>query len=241
MKCKGCNENKKLIKAHIIPESFFVSMKSGNKPLKVITNILGVYPKKSPIGIYDRNILCRECENRFQKIDDYAFRILIAEEDKQIPVYNDDVVVGYQLNNVDVSRLKLFFISILWRASISEQPFFSKINLGELEDKAKSLIWNESSGGADDFSFVLAKFDNVSGNVSKTIMDPHPEIWFGANCYRFYFYGYILYIKADLCETPNEWKGFIPDGNDLIIVSRGRVEDSKEFPIFIDAIRMQKT
>ncbi|MCD6671175.1 hypothetical protein LT068_19635, partial [Vibrio cholerae] len=88
-----------MIKAHIIPEFFFVSMKSGNKPLKVITNILGVYPKKAPIGIYDRNILCSECENRFQKIDDYALRILIAEEDKQIPVYNDDVVVGYQLNN----------------------------------------------------------------------------------------------------------------------------------------------
>ncbi|MGF1694455.1 hypothetical protein L4C54_02130 [Vibrio lamellibrachiae] len=241
MKCKGCGESKKLIKAHVIPESFFVSMKSSSKPLRLITNTSGVYPKKSPIGVYDQNILCRQCEDKFQQIDDYGYRVLIGEEDKQTPQYDEAQLVGYRINKVDVSKLKLFFISILWRASISEQQFYSKVKLGSLEDKAQKLIWDGKSGELDDFSFVLAKFDDVSDGVSRTLMDPHPESWFDVNYHRFYLYGYILYIKTDVKETPSEWKPFISHDDNLIVISRGRVEDSKEFPILVDTIRMQKT
>ncbi|MGR6859971.1 hypothetical protein ACU5EH_06265 [Aliivibrio salmonicida] len=240
MKCKGCNQDKKLIKAHIIPESFFIKMKSSDKQLKIITDISGVYPKKSPIGVYDKNILCRDCEDRFQKIDDYGYNVLIADIDKQIPYPDKGEIIGYKLNGIDNSKLKLFFISILWRASISKEVFYSKVNLGDLEKKAQDLIWQQFSGEPDDFSFVLARFDG-GAEASKTMLDPHPEQWFNVNYYRFYFYGYVLYIKSDPSETPLTWKDFIPRDDSLNIVSRGKIEKSKEFPLLIKAIQMQKT
>jgi hypothetical protein len=240
MKCKGCGESEKLIKAHIIPKSFFVSMKSSSKPLRIISNTLGAYPKKSPIGVYDKNILCGECEKKFQQIDDYGYRVLIGEEYKQTPRYNKGKLIGYQINKIDVSKLKLFFIGILWRASISEEGHYSKVKIGSLEDKAQKLIWDENSGEIDDFSFLLAKFDDVSNGVSRIIMDPHPTSFFDVNYHQFYFYGYVLYIKTDSKETPIEWKTLISRDDNLCVVSRGRVEDSKEFPILIDAIRMQQ-
>lgn len=243
MPCKGCGSNTKLIKAHIIPESFFTGLRDGEKAPKVISNTPGVYPKKAPIGIYDKNILCRNCEDRFQLLDDYGYRVLIVQEQNHQSLVDvrSGRTIGYKINQIDHSTLKLFFISILWRASISEHIFYSKINLGELEVLAKESIWKMDAGNSHYFSFVLGKFDGDASSTGRTILDPHAEKWFGVNYYRFYLYGFILYIKADEQETPAEWSKFISGGNDLIVVSRGNIEGSKEYPILQKTVRTQKT
>jgi hypothetical protein len=80
-----------------------------------------------------------------------------------------------------------------------------------------------------DFSFVLGKFEGDASG--RTMLAPHPEEWFGVKYIRFYLYGYILYIKAEQTETPEEWAHFIPSDDSLIIVSRGIFENSKEFGV----------
>ena len=80
MICNLCLQDKKLIKAHIIPRAFFEYMRpleSKNVPFDVLTNIEGKRNSISRIGIYDSNILCRECENLFQNYDDYGQNILL--------------------------------------------------------------------------------------------------------------------------------------------------------------------
>ena len=57
MICRGCNQDKKLVKAHIIPESFFRGLRGEKEPAKILSNRKDFYPKKSPIGIYDTEIL----------------------------------------------------------------------------------------------------------------------------------------------------------------------------------------
>ena len=50
MKCQYCGENKKLIKAHIIPESFFKPLRTDKSDVLYLMNdLLGEFPKKSPI------------------------------------------------------------------------------------------------------------------------------------------------------------------------------------------------
>jgi hypothetical protein len=54
MKCKLCGVDKKLVKAHIIPEAFFKPLRSGkNAPLLIRP---GDYVKRAPIGVYDKTI-----------------------------------------------------------------------------------------------------------------------------------------------------------------------------------------
>lgn len=78
--CQGCGLERKLIKAHAIPESFFVKMRSEHGAPKIMTDLKGVYPKKSLIGVYDEQILCRECEDKFQTVDDYGQQILLQQD-----------------------------------------------------------------------------------------------------------------------------------------------------------------
>ena len=158
MNCKGCNEKKKLIKAHIIPKSFWVGLRDGDEPPKLMTDKTDIYPRRLPIGVYDKNILCRGCEDKFQMIDDYGQQLLLKEESKHKELTHNGKVAGYKIDNFDYNLLKLFFISILWRASVSTQDFYAKIDIGPFEDAAKKLIWNNTPGGPEDFSCVLAKF-----------------------------------------------------------------------------------
>ena len=240
MICKGCGEDKRLIKAHVIPESFFRGLKDGDKAPRIHSTEDGVHPKKSPIGIYDKNILCFDCEQVFKQVDDYGFKVLIRDEDALEALEHDGKTVGYRANNIDYKMLKSFFLSILWRASVSQHYFYSGVNLGALETKLKNLVWENDSGDIHDYSFVLAKFEG--DGAGRTIMDPHQERWFNVRYYRFYLYGYILYVKADSQKTPSKWEKFISQSNDdLIVVLRGAMEESKEYSILAGAVQESKT
>jgi hypothetical protein len=215
MSCKGCGENKKLIRAHIIPESFFVGLKSDGKgPLMVADELQ--YPKRAPIGVYDRAILCHDCEQKFQDIDNYGQQILLKSELKSGEVNG---AVYYKISNANYELLKLFFISILWRASVSTQPYYSKVQLGKFEWIAKNIVWNRQFENYEEFSFILARFtDNEFGTA---MLNPRRLRFSGVNYYIFYLYGFILYVKVDQRQTPLIFKPFIMKENqDLLVVGR---------------------
>lgn len=235
MICRGCNQNKSSIRAHVIPESFFRDLRAGQNTLKLISNVDGVHPKRMPIGVYDEEMLCQECEYKFQALDDYAAKLLIGNSEIE-ELRQNGSVIGYKIPQVDYGLLKRFVISLLWRASISKQDFYRKVDLGVLEVLAKKLIWEESPGEKDDFSFVLAKFDG-EGTLSKAMLDPHPERWYGRRYYRFYIGGFVLYVKADSQVTPQKWARFIPCDNNLYVVSRGKIEKSSEFPVLLSGFK----
>lgn len=238
MICRGCEKEKKLIKAHIIPESFFRGLRGGEIAPQIHSTTEGVHPKRSPIGIYDKEILCHECEQKFQELDDYGNHVLIEREADLEPLTRGSKIAGYRIRSINNDKLKLFFLSILWRASISNHYFFSKVALNRLENSLKNLIWNSDPGGPHDFSFVLAKFEG--DGIGRTILDPHQERWFGIRYYRFYLYGYVLYIKADSQKTPSKWAKFIPNDDNLFIVSRGTMEKAKELSILFAGVRNSK-
>lgn len=234
MICKGCKQEKRLVGAHIIPASFFRDLKAGEDHLKLISAESNGRAKRSRVGIYDKNILCRDCEDKFQRADSYAAEILIPRSG-QTPITDGVHVAGYRLTGIDCELLKRFFVSVLWRASISRDEFFGRVNLGPLEDLARSVAWNEVPEDEDQFSYVLARFEGV-GTLSKVILDPHPERFDKVRYYRFYLAGYVLYIKASSCPTPQAFTRLIARDNEQIVISRGEIERSKEFSVMLNGV-----
>lgn len=239
MDSRGCGNNKKLIKAHVIPESFFVGLKSSDRAPLEISQKKGVYPKRRPIGVYDKTILCRECEDKFQEVDNYGQRSLLANEEKHRKVEIDGILTGFIVKDIDYNLLKRFFFSVLWRASISRHNFYSRINLGPHEDKIKRLIWNGEPGVTGEYDCFLAKF--VDSNLGKSILDPHMERWDHVNYARIYMYGYVVYLKVDQRPTPKDFQPLIlREDQDLYIVSRHLLK-SKELPLILDIVNDQRT
>jgi len=58
MACKFCLEDKKCIKAHIIPNSLYKPILNDKSGLLILSNKSENYPKKQHTGIYDTNIIC---------------------------------------------------------------------------------------------------------------------------------------------------------------------------------------
>ena len=81
--CRVCNQEKNLIEAHIIPESFFMEIDAPEQPSILIEGNKESYIKRRPKGIYDQNILCLDCEKRFKLADDYAQVLLLKSQDKR--------------------------------------------------------------------------------------------------------------------------------------------------------------
>jgi hypothetical protein len=234
MICCYCRQDKKLlIKAHIIPEGFFRRIREGQIPLKILTNKPGKYPKKSPIGVYDPNILCNECEKIFGGWDDYAQKLLADEPLHGKPIQYGTQSTGWEVSEYDYTRLKLFFISLLWRASVSKDAFYQKVNLGSFEEKAKDLIAQKNPGTSEEFGVLLAKFDHPLGSA---ILDPRPvkipkDYCFKVNYYQFYLASYIAYIKVDNRKTPEQMSCLLlKEGQPLIILGRDFTK-SKELPL----------
>ncbi|MBL4712219.1 MAG: hypothetical protein JKX75_06935 [Gammaproteobacteria bacterium] len=108
MKCRGCDKDKKLVKSHIIPESFFRGLRGEKESAKILSNRKDFHPKRSPIGIYDTEILCQDCEEIFQNYDDYGHSLLIKNEESLEKLIHNGKLVAYRANDIDYDLLKLF-------------------------------------------------------------------------------------------------------------------------------------
>jgi hypothetical protein len=237
MKCKFCGNDTKLIEAHIIPAGLFRRLQKGKKPLVLMTNISGDHIKRSPNGVYDKTIVCGKCERIWQEWDKYAQQLLVDDlPDDQIRYHNNKKIC-YVIKNYDYKKLKLFFISMIWRASVSSQPFFSKVSLGEFELVAKKHIANNNPGGNEDFSVILAKFDHPR---VKPILDPHDDKQFDVNYFRFYLAGYVAYIKVDHKPNPMPLSLIAMDENKPLYIICRNIEKSKEPEVMVNILKFNR-
>ena len=204
------------------------------RPPELRTDQPGVFPRRSPKGVYDNGILCKECEGLFQNPDDYAAKILIHGKANLEPIYSKGQEVGHLLKDYDYKLLKLFFISVLWRAHVSTEVFYRKVSLGPYAGQALRMIKSEDPGDPTEFSVMLARFRDHY--ASKVILDPHPERWWGVKAYRFYMGGFILHIKTDKQRFPQPISQTIMrPGEDFLIPSRD-ITNSVEFDVMKNVV-----
>ena len=231
MICKLCDVDKELIKAHIIPKGFFKPMQSENKQALLYTNTKGVHPKRSPTGFYDKNILCKECDAKLGVWDEYAQKLLLHSFNEDNAVYNGKEKAYYIIKDYDYNLLKLFFISMLWRASITSHHVFNRISAGPFEEKLKALILSNSPGEEEEFPITLAKFNDPE---LKFILDPHQDKFDNINYYRFYLTGFVAYIKVDKRISAGLHKKFKIKKDEPILVILRDLHKSKDGDVMKD-------
>ncbi len=194
-------------------------------------------PRRAPKGVYDQTILCSGCEVRFGPWDQYAQELLRDELQNASVLRIADRVVGYEVADWRYEFLKLFFVSLVWRASVSTHRMFERIRLGPYEALARTFLERSDPGSAEDFAVTLAKFDHRLGSA---ILDPHPEKNGGVNYLRFYLGTYIAYIKVDQRAAPEPFSKFVmTPGQPLKIIGRDLMH-SPELAIMHDIVTRAK-
>ena len=163
------------------------------------------YGEKSLTGEYGQ-FVCQCCENSFGPYDDYGVTFVRKYEDGKI----GEPLLGSFENgftvDVDYVRLKLWILSMLWRADACERKFFDKINLGEQwRKKLTASVRRQSPGSDDDFAVIATLFDeDIFG--SDMLQQPVRTRLKDRNFYMFYVYrGFTFFIKVDRRKRLPEW------------------------------------
>ncbi len=231
MECRLCNVEKgKLCKAHLIPESFYRFMYPSNNvegdALRVVLHDVD-YVKKSRIGLYDDSLLCASCDQILGRLDEYGKDILLTSIPKILNTGNDIFI----LTNVDINKLITFFLSVLWRCSISKRPETRDVSIGaKFEGKIRRLLYQDN-GSLDDFAVVISRYNYLNDNYKKMVILPTYLKMDGINFYYVYFpNGYKVLIKVDSRPQPPQLNSLtLTAGNPAYVVKAGYFEATLEY------------
>lgn len=228
MTCRGCGKEKDLIDAHIIPKSFYMNLRADSNHLDVFHNAYPDRKMRSFKGEYDQELLCKECDSVFEKSDDYAKKLLIDRFSSFKELHRSGELIGWDMGRIDYKTLKHFFLSVLWRASITSRPFFKRVTLGPHESIIKSIIWGNEVDKNNTYTIVLSKFvPKKDSSIEQTIMDPDWLKMNGLNYYRIYFAGYTAWIKVDKRKPEEIFERLELSDKQTIVVARD-FDTSKE-------------
>jgi hypothetical protein len=234
MLCKLCGKEKKLVRAHVIPKSLWKPLFHDEQTPQTNSATPIFNEKKPSVGVYDTGILCAQCESIFSPWDDYAQKLLLSKPTEEQYIIKNGQKIAYVEIVIDYAKLKLFFISLLWKAAVSNHYFFSRVNIGSFEPQLRRMILKGDPGEPDTFAVLIAKYEERVGPI---VLNPQAEKWGEINYYRFYVAGYMVYIKVDRRPTPNVMGGLVLNPEKPLIVSLRTLRTSKDFKVIQDIAR----
>lgn len=214
----------------MIPKAFFKELRlDGDAPWMVSTRA-GEHKKRAPTGVYDNHIVCEQCEVRFGPWDQAAVETLIQRAGDQKPYFSKGELLAHVLRDYDYKKVKMFFISLLWRAGVSSQGFYASVSLGPFERQARQAILDENAGDSRFFSVFLGRW-NASArqqNLAKAMLSPNKNRYGNAIGYRFYLSNYIAEIKCSNSRFPREMEHACLDPDrPLVLLSRSFDESAE--------------
>ncbi|WP_053975797.1 hypothetical protein [Mangrovimonas xylaniphaga] len=151
MKCKLCLKEKPLCKkSHIVPRFLYKGMfyKGDNTLIKLNPITLEKERGKIRTGIYDKDILCESCENHIGKFEDYISNELFegtknySKKSSITPIVGNNNLHKNLIKGLDYNHIKLFCLSIIWKAHHSKHEFFQNVDLGKYESQIRDMILN---------------------------------------------------------------------------------------------------
>jgi len=196
-------------------------------------------PKRMPKGSYEE-LLCFDCEEKFGVFDNYAKEFFLGKDLTPFLRHDDKV---YIIDRYDYFKLKSFFLSLLWRASVSSREEFNLIDAGPFESILRNLLLQGSIGSDNDFSIFVTKFDSnekkIKNIAEKNILFPAKQKIDGLNYSMFYLSGgYKIYIKVDKRNIQNVYEKLALEPNSLMVILRiFDFEETSEFKALINAVQ----
>jgi hypothetical protein len=176
--CRLCKQPEDLRNSHILPEFFYKGIYESRESHKALyITINGERTIQKGLREY---LFCQTCETKLSRYENYAARLI-----RGIPNFQRDVSGRFLiLEDMDYCKFKLFQLSILWRASISNLDVFSQVSLGSHEEKIRLMLKNENPGKSADYGCVMMTMLDTE-LLQKIISSPIRKKYSGHTLYKF--------------------------------------------------------
>ncbi len=208
--CKLTDKYGRFVDCHIVPRSFLdLTQQRGESPLRVYSLHQRTRSKKSQTGIYDTEIVTNDGERVLARLDSSANRVLnapiarrayIKDERGFVARDQDGRRVGYMISPGFYADLKLFALSIFWRASVSKRPEFATFQLDrEIETRIKALLSSSDPSSSEELSILITRYTNRLG---APFITPNRVTVMGVPFVQTTLGEYHFYMKTAAVETP---------------------------------------
>jgi hypothetical protein len=225
--CKLMGNSGQFVEAHLIPKALTKPSVPGRH---FISGGLGNPPKKSWSSWYDGELVIRKGEQILAEYDNWAIRELRRLElvwsgwgrKTSLPVETwfgpKPKGIGVRpVECADPGKLRLFFLSLLWRAAATTRPEFRAVDLNPAElELLRIMVCDRNPQPLDFYPISLLQIvtrgdghnlgpfrKEFVSDVGELYQDPDdnspaPTKMFGFSTYRFYFDGLIAHVHRDL-------------------------------------------
>ena len=135
--CKFCGNAAPLIKAHVFPKFMYKSVFSKKNKIVQIDFVDENKTAELYDAGFDDNLFCNDCDNnKIGKYESYfADKVMgkrgpsAKKEIIEIQVVEKENVTINQISGLNYDKLKLFFLSLLLRASLTKNRFFKDVDI----------------------------------------------------------------------------------------------------------------
>lgn len=242
--CALSGEYGQFVKSHLIPRSLTRLSTTGEKHIQFA---IGGRGQRVSDSWYDLKLVTQRGEDILSDLDscgiDELRRLHLVWSGwaghasvGTILGLNDDVPFR-TIRLDDSAPLRLFFLSLLWRAGASKLDAFQHVQLSaaELEDLRKR-VWSRSPGSVNDFPIMLHQISTLGPphnrvpllEEQRLLGDDGVESEKVATYVRFYFEGLVARIYLGSRQPVPEWvtlTAIRDDGN--VLVSLHQFENSR--------------
>jgi hypothetical protein len=75
--------------------------------------------------------------------------------------------------NINYIKLKLFLLSILWRSSITDRPYFENVSIGyKYEERLREIIYNSEHIPFEEYPVIITSFLRTDNKLDNLIGQP---------------------------------------------------------------------
>lgn len=213
MNCRLCLQEKELRRSHIIPDFFAdssgLTYPTGDsrklQPFGLpISTMPGKKFKRMQQGYWEKqlgmieHLLCHDCEQKFSSLENYAKRFFYGNSTPirlQLPLLGDPFFVA------DYKKMKLFQLSILWRANEAKGSFFANVHLDDHHrERLRLMLLNDNPGAEDEYFCGMSRLV-VPPSVQKLFNDSDSAIEtgrFAPVCHRHEGWDSYMFVMGGL-------------------------------------------
>ncbi len=162
--CKLCQKTRQLCQSHIIPEFLYKPLYNQNRKIMGITGTGHKGWKNLQKGVRER-LLCQDCEALINLKYEIPFQHEWYKKNQLPRSITKPATLNYSY-----SALKLFHLSIIYRASISSLPCFKSVDLGHHEQNIQKMLLTGSPQDEDTYPITGLAVINSKGLIEDRLI-----------------------------------------------------------------------
>lgn len=182
--CRLCLKARPLCDSHIIPEWLYSPLYDEIHRYRVLRTDQSGRNTFAQKGIREA-MLCQPCETDLSVYEGYARGVLMRGPEIEILKTKR----GIEVSGLDYVRFKLFQLSVLLRAGVSHDPFFSMVDLGDHSETLRKMLRASDPGRAVDYGCILVTVIAEKQLLTDLITQPLAVVGNGSPMVRFIFGG----------------------------------------------------